>query len=147
MDARVESFSSELLQLGNVVAVGTDVIEVVRIERALARTGSFVDRVFTAEEQAYCFSAKGSTATERFAVRFAAKEAVFKALGVGLGQVGFKDVEVVRQPSGQPTLALSGRAETISEKLGCARWLVSLSHSKTVAQAVVVGLNGAGNAS
>ena len=89
------------------VRVGIDLVEVGRLERALARRPSLAGRVFTDVERAA--SARG-VATQRLAARFAAKEAAMKALGVGLGAFALRDVEVLTAPDGSPSLALHGRA-------------------------------------
>ncbi len=121
-----------------VVGIGTDLVEVERMRELLARRPRFVDRVFTAGERQYCEAAVNPS--ERFAVRFAAKEAVLKALGVGLGGADFADIEVVRAESGKPDLKITGRAAALAEELGIFRWMVTMSHSETMAQAFVVAL-------
>ncbi len=119
------------------IGVGVDLVEVGRFRRVLARTPSLVDRLFTADEQAYAQAARDPV--ERYAVRFAAKEATMKALGVGLGAIDWHDVEVVRDDgSGAPSLRVTGRAASIAEKAGANRWLVSLSHTSSTAGAVVI---------
>ena len=121
-----------------VIGVGTDLIEIARISQSIDRFGSrFLARVFTPLEIAYCQRKKN--AAESFAARFAAKEAGAKALGTGISHgVGWLDLEVVRQPSGKPTLSLSGRAALRARQLGIAKSSLSLSHSKDIALAVVV---------
>ena len=79
---------------------------------------------------------------ESLAARFAAKEAVMKALGVGLGDFEFRDVEVLRADSGEPSLSLKGKARTIADARGVASWLLTLSHTDTTAMAVVIALGG-----
>ncbi len=123
---------------GNVVGIGTDLVEVERMRDILNRRPRFVDRVFTSGERRYCEAAVDPS--ERFAVRFAAKEAVLKALGVGLGGADFADIEVVRTESGQPELKIMGRAAALAEEQGIFRWLITMSHSQTMAQAFVVAL-------
>jgi holo-[acyl-carrier protein] synthase len=95
-----------------------------------------VDRLFTESERAY--ARRSRDPGPRLAVRFAAKEAVLKALGVGVGAAAFRDVEVVRGENGAPSLVLSGRAAVLSAGCGVRRWHVSLSHTDTVAVATVV---------
>lgn len=119
----------------SVNGIGTDVIEIERIQQALERTPNFVNRIYTVAEQQYC-----DGLAERYAVRFAAKEAVLKALGLGLGGADFKEIEVTRQTSGQPGLLLTGRALVCAEKNAVEGWLISLSHSDTIAQAFVASL-------
>jgi len=121
-----------------VIGVGTDLIEIARISHSIDRFGDrFLHRVFTPREIAYCRSKKN--AAESFAARFAAKEAAAKALGTGISRgVSWLELEVVRLPSGQPTLSLSGRAAQCATRLGVARASLSLTHSKDFALAVVV---------
>ena len=117
-----------------VIGVGTDVIEIARISQSIGRFGDrFLRRVFTPREIAYCRRRKNA------AESFAAKEAAAKALGTGISHgVGWLDLEVVRQPSGKPSLSLSGRAALRARQLGIAKSSLSLSHSKDIALAVVV---------
>lgn len=124
-----------------VVGHGVDVVEVARIARMLAdHADRFADRCFTPAEQAYC-SASARRAAEHYAVRFAAKEAVLKALGRGLGEgLSLREIEVVRAASGEPSLVLHGGAATIAHERGVARWLISLSHTESVAMASVIAL-------
>lgn len=127
------------------IGVGLDLVDVDRVERALARTPGLVTRLFTPRERAYCESGRAPTArAQRFAARFAAKEAVMKALGVGLGGIGWRDVEVRRADDGRPSLWVTGRAAELATLLGVAHWSVSLTHTATVAGAVVVA-SGRGN--
>jgi len=117
-----------------IVKNGVDLIEIPRIQSALDRFGErFLKRVFTAGEIAEC---KGKA--EALAVRFAAKEAVTKALGTGIGPVTWLEVETLSKRSGEPYIVLHGRAELIANYLGLAAWAVSLSHSRDNAIAVVV---------
>jgi holo-[acyl-carrier protein] synthase len=121
-----------------VLGVGVDLCEVDRMRRVLARTPGFAARVFTDDEQAYCRARRDPA--ERFAARFAAKEAVLKAMGVGLGACAFRDIEVVRAESGAPSLALHGAAAELAAARGIARWHVSLSHTSMVAEALVMAV-------
>jgi len=106
-----------------VLGVGVDLCDVDRMRRVLARTPGFVARVFTAGEQAYCREQRDPA--ERFAARFAAKEAVLKAMGVGLGACAFREIEVVRAESGRPSLALHGSAAGLAEARGIGAWHVT----------------------
>lgn len=124
----------------SVVAIGADLVDIDRIRQVIERQPRFVERVFTAEERAYCL--KRRDPAERFAARFAAKEAVLKALGTGLGGADFDDIEVVRLDTGQPTLRITGRAKARADQLGIDGWLITLSHADHVAQAVVAALAG-----
>lgn len=120
------------------VSLGTDVVDLDRFRVALQRTPGMVDRVFTEGERAYALRKRDPT--ERLAARFAVKEATMKALGVGLGAFRFHDVEVVKARSGEPSLALTGRAADLAARRGINGWKVSITHSDLVALAVVVGL-------
>ncbi|HZL26296.1 MAG TPA: holo-ACP synthase [Acidobacteriaceae bacterium] len=121
-----------------VIGLGTDLIEIERIERSVARFGErFLERVFTPGEIAYCHAKRGSA--ESFAARFAAKEAGAKALGTGISRgVSWKEFEVKRQPGQRPELHLSGRAAEIARELGVNRMSLSLTHSREMSMAVVV---------
>jgi holo-[acyl-carrier protein] synthase len=121
------------------VAVGVDVVDLDRFESVMTRQKSFLDRVFTAGEREYCDKAKAtSVRCQRYAARFAAKEAVMKALGCGLGAYGFHDVEVAREDdSGEPSLLVKGKAAVLADERGITRWMLSLSHSDVVAIALV----------
>lgn len=135
-----DTFDDGLQQLPGlvVVAIGADVIEIDRVRQVVTRQPSFVERVYSPAEIKYC--QKHRDPAERFAVRFAAKEAVLKALGTGLGGADLSDIEVVRRSSGQPQLQLSGRAQLRSDEMGIRSWLITLSHADTVAQAFVAAL-------
>lgn len=116
------------------LASGVDIIEISRVRRVLERYGQrFLDRVFTPREIAYC---AGRAAN--LAARFAAKEATMKALGTGVRGVGWKDIEVVRQESGAPTVELHGRGKGRAQRLGVVHIALSLSHSREYAVAFVV---------
>ena len=121
-----------------IVGIGTDMIEIARIERSVARYGElFLHRVFTAGEIAYCQAKKN--AAESFAARFAAKEAGAKALGTGISRgVAWRELEVTRAPGQRPELHLHGRAAEIAAKLGIRRLSLSLTHSRDMSLAVVV---------
>ncbi len=121
-----------------VIAVGIDVVDIDRMRAIVARQPRFVERVFTPTERDYAQAA--SDPAERFAARFAAKEAGLKALGVGLGGADFVDLAVRKRASGEPVLEVTGRAADKADALGIDGWLLTLSHSDTVACAVVVGL-------
>lgn len=121
-----------------IVGTGVDLAETARIEQALAKHGDrFRKRIFTAREIAYCERFKNKA--ERYAARFAAKEAAFKALGTGWGAgVRWLDVEITHLPSGKPELELSGRAEEVARELGVRRMDVSLSHADRFVAAQVI---------
>jgi len=126
-----------------IVGSGIDLAEIGRIERSVDRYGSrFLDRVYTAAEQAYCMRKR--KAGESFAARFAAKEAAAKALGTGISYgVSWLEIEVVREPSGRPTIKFHGRAAQIAARLGVVRAALSITHTGQLAMASVV-LEGAG---
>jgi holo-[acyl-carrier protein] synthase len=120
----------------SVVGLGADVVEVGRMRLALDRTASLAERLFSDGERAYAFEQHDPA--KSLAARFAAKEAVMKALGVGLGDIDFHDVEVVRRDDGAPQLHVRGRARALAAQRGVMRWLVSLSHTESTALAVVI---------
>ena len=121
-----------------IVGTGIDIVEVARIAAAVERFGErFLNRVFTTSEIRYCRSKQNSM--ERFAARFAAKEAAFKAIGTGWRHgVTWQDVEVGREPGGRPTLCYSGKAAEFAAKLGVRRVSLSLSHTTEQAIAHVI---------
>jgi len=121
-----------------IVGTGIDIVEVARIAAAVGRFGErFLDRVFTATEIRYCWSKQN--AMERFAARFAAKEAAFKAIGTGWRHgVTWKDIEVGREPGGRPTICYAGKAAEFAAKLGMRRASLSLSHTAEQAIAYVI---------
>ena len=120
---------------GPTSAVGVDVIEIERVEAALARFGErFLRRVYTAEEAAFC---RGRV--HELAARFAAKEAVMKALGTGARGVAWREIEVLPNHRGKPLVYLYGRARARAERIGLAGLDVSMSHSREYAVAFVVG--------
>ena len=117
---------------------GVDLIELERIEGVIRRYGlRFLVRVFTPGE----LEEVGEN-TASLAVRFAAKEAVAKALGTGIGDVGWQEIEILRGPARQPQLQLSGRAAAFAEDLGLDTWSLSLTHNQSQAIALVVAIGG-----
>lgn len=124
---------------GTVVGVGTDLVEVERFRLAMTRRGSrFSERLFSDDERRY--AQRHRDPAPRLAARFAAKEAVMKALGVGLWKFAFRDVEVVRAPSGAPSIALRGKAADLATAGGVGSWQLSLSHTDETAIAVALAL-------
>jgi holo-[acyl-carrier protein] synthase len=121
-----------------IIGLGVDIAEVPRIKAAIERRGQpFLRRVFTPNEIAYCERFKNKF--ERYAGRFAAKEATMKALGTGWrGGIRWVDLEVVRQQSGRPTMALAGEAAKIAAALGVRRISVSITHTASQALAQVI---------
>jgi holo-[acyl-carrier protein] synthase len=121
-----------------IVGLGVDITEVDRMQAAIARRGRpFLERLFTPAEIAYCQKHRHSA--ERFAGRFAAKEAAMKALGTGWARgVRWIDIEVVREPSGKPTLKLAGAAKAIAGGLGVKHIAVTITHDGNTALAQVI---------
>lgn len=120
----------------SVVGVGIDLVDVGRLRSAMSRRPGFATRVFTDLERDT--KASGSRVAERLAARFAAKEATMKALGVGLGAFALRDVEVLVSEDGRPSLRLHGAARERADCLGVRSFALSLSHTSTLASAVVV---------
>ena len=121
-----------------IVGTGIDIAEVPRIEASIARFGDrFLRRIFTEAEIRYC-EAKANR-VERYAARFAAKEAAMKAIGTGWNHgVAWRDVEVCRQPGGRPTIEFHGKAAEFAAKLGAVHIALSLSHTAEYAIAQVI---------
>ncbi|MCJ7567444.1 MAG: holo-ACP synthase [Anaerolineales bacterium] len=118
------------------VSSGIDIVEVERIDRAIIRHGQrFFQRFYTSTE---LVDAGGRTPA--LAARFAAKEAVAKALGTGIGEVGWKEIEIIKGPHKEPLLHLSGRADEIARELRITAWSISLSHTHEHAIAVAIAL-------
>jgi len=122
----------------SVLGIGVDLVENARIQHSLDRFGErFLQRVFTAGEIEYSQSMKYPA--RHFAARFAAKEAVSKAFGTGIGKaMGWKDIDVRRRESGEPYLVLEGGARKLAEERKVTKVLISLSHTENHAMAVVV---------
>jgi holo-[acyl-carrier protein] synthase len=121
-----------------IIGTGIDIVEVERIAAAIERFGErFLARIYTAEERRYCEAR--AHRIERFAARFAAKEAGMKALGTGLSRgVSWVDVQVGREPGGRPVLAFAGKAAEVAAQMGVARVALSLSHTAGHAVAQVI---------
>lgn len=121
-----------------IIGSGIDMVEIERIQQSMERFGQrFLDRVFTAAEQAYCLQKRN--AAESLAARFAAKEAGAKALGTGISRgVNWLEIEVIREPGGRPALHFHGRAAEIARQLGVAQAALSLTHTKSLSMASVV---------
>jgi holo-[acyl-carrier protein] synthase len=115
---------------------GVDLCEIPRVREAIERHGErILARIFTSTERSQCGENYAS-----LAARFAAKEAVAKALGTGLGVVSFTEIEIVRGESGEPLLSLHGDAQAAAERLGLKEWAISLSHTGDYAVASVVAI-------
>src|SRR5213080_1997364 len=121
-----------------IVGTGIDISEVPRIAESIAKFGDrFLHRIFTEEERRYCDSK--ANRIERYAARFAAKEASMKALGTGWNHgVRWRDIEVSRQPGGRPTISFHGKAAEFASKLGAVHIALSLSHTADQAIAQVI---------
>lgn len=123
----------------SILGHGVDLVEVARIARLLDEYGEqFTQRVFTEHERTWCDSARRRRA-ERYAARFAAKEAVLKALGSGLRHgISWTDIEVHRLPSGRPVIQLSGRCAEMATEMRITEWHISLSHTDSDAMASAI---------
>lgn len=121
-----------------ILGLGTDLAEVQRIQRSIDRFGPrFLERVYTPDEIAYCIRKK--TSAQSFAARFAAKEAAAKALGTGIAQgIRWRDIEVLRAPSGRPSIQFHGPAADRATRLGVHTVSLSLTHSAQLSIAVVI---------
>jgi holo-[acyl-carrier protein] synthase len=122
----------------SVLGIGVDLVECARIQRSLDRFGDrFLHRIFTDGEIAYSMSMKFPA--RHLAARFAAKEAVSKAFGTGIGKaMGWRDIDVRKKPSGEPFLVFSGLAQELAAKRGVTSALVTLSHTEHHAMACIV---------
>lgn len=125
-------------EVSNVVGMGADLLDIDRFRAVLIRRPGLVKRCFT-ESERFSLEERRDT-VPGLAVRFAAKEAVMKALGVGLGGFALRDVEVQRDSSGEPLLLLHGRAARLAETRGVSEWRISLSHTSSNAMAVALAL-------
>ena len=123
----------------HVVGIGTDLVEVPRFALALQRRPRLADRLFSDAEREYAYRFRDPT--KSLAARFGAKEAVMKALGVGLWKFAFRDVEVVRLRSGAPTLALYNKALELANERGVTEWHLSLTHTDSMAMAVALAVS------
>jgi holo-[acyl-carrier protein] synthase len=125
-----------------IIGLGLDIAEIDRIEAAIVRHGeAFIKRLFTPEETEYC--ERFQNRYERYAARFAAKEAAMKALGTGWRHgIRWRDIEVTREPSGKPTLRLAGVALQFADRMGVRNIALSITHSGNLAIAQVIFENG-----
>jgi len=121
-----------------VIGIGVDLCEVDRMRTALGRTPTLRERVFTDDERAYCDRRKDPT--ERYAARFAAKEAVMKAMGVGVGACKWREIEVAKASSGAPAVRLHGGAQALADGLGISAWRLTITHTHRIAEAIAVAL-------
>src|SRR5690242_9027678 len=127
--------------MSQILGIGTDIVECLRIAQMIDRHGElFLNRVYTSDEIAYCSSRKA--ATQHYAGRWAAKEAVLKALGTGWSRgISWRDIEVRNDEGGRPSIRIEGGAQEACERLGITDMLISISHcrSHAVAFATAVG--------
>jgi holo-[acyl-carrier protein] synthase len=123
-----------------IVAHGIDLVDCPRIEQMIQRHGErFINRVFTAAEQAY--AEKNKNETEKLAGRFAAKEAVLKLMGTGWrGKIAWTDIEIINNTAGQPEVTLAGEVREIADRLGIEHISVSITHTANFAIASAVAL-------
>lgn len=120
------------------IGIGVDLCDVDRMRVVLERTPSLRERLFTSRERDYCDARRDPA--ERYAARFAAKEAVLKAMGLGVGACKWAEIEVVRHDSGAPSLRLHGGARVLADERDISRWLLTMSHTSHVAEAIAVAL-------
>jgi len=121
-----------------IISIGIDIIEVARIREALVRTPRFTERVFTAAERSYC-DGRGAVAAQHYAARFAAKEAVLKALQTGWrGGIAWRDVEISLREGGAPYLIFHGQVKELFEQSGATAAHLTMSHTSEHAIAQVV---------
>ena len=127
--------------LMSIIGHGIDLVEIDRIEKMRAEHGqAFLDRCFTSDEQAYAESAPRVRA-ERYAARFAAKEAILKAFGTGLREgISWTDMDVTRNDLGAPSIRLTGEAAALAAQMGISGWRVSLTHTADLAMASVIAV-------
>lgn len=121
------------------VGIGIDIVDVPRFEKVLARRPMIVDRLFTEGEKL-----DTKLRPQRLAARFAAKEAVMKACGVGVGSTGWKTIEVKKMRSGAPMVVLHGTAQDLADRVGIKNMHITLTHTDMTAAAFVVGTDDAG---
>lgn len=121
-----------------VIGIGTDLVEVERFRLALTRRPALAERLFSDDERAYADRFRDPT--KSLAARFGAKEAVMKAMGVGLWKFALRDVEVARHSSGEPYLVLHDKAAALAATRGVREWRLTLTHTDSMAMAVALAL-------
>jgi holo-[acyl-carrier protein] synthase len=118
------------------LAVGVDLIEIARVKEILGKYDRrFLNRIYTEREQRYCIGR-----VDRLAARFAAKEAVSKALGTGIGEATWREIEILNEENGRPRLLLHGAAQELAWKQNLSNWSISISHTETHAISTVVAM-------
>jgi holo-[acyl-carrier protein] synthase len=126
------------VEASGVIGLGIDAVDIDRFRRVLVRRPGMAERLFTDGERAH--AAQHLDPAPSLAARFAAKEAVMKALGVGIGAFAWTDVEVVRPPGGRPSIVVQGQAASLASNQGVGHWHVSLTHTAALAEAVVAAM-------
>src|SRR5262245_3719362 len=126
--------------MSHIIGIGTDIVECLRIGQMIERHGElFLGRVYTPDEISYCSSRKAST--QHYAGRWAAKEAVLKALGTGWARgINWKDIEVRNDEGGRPSIHIEGGAQEHCERLGITEMLISISHCRSHAVAFATAI-------
>jgi len=126
--------------MSDIIGIGTDITECLRIARMIDRHGElFINRVYTTEEIKYCQGRKQST--QHYTGRWAAKEAILKALGTGWRKgISWRDIEVRNEPSGRPVVAIRGGAKDVVEHLGITEIQVTISHCRSHATATAIAV-------
>ena len=125
-----------------IVGCGIDLVKIERIEKIIKRWGdNFIFRIFTSLEREYCEKKKGNK-FQSYAGKFAAKEALLKALGLGLREANWKEIEIKNDELGQPIIDTSGKLKNIASTKGVSKYFISISHTKeyAVAQVILEGL-------
>ena len=124
----------------DIIGIGTDITECLRIARMIERHGElFINRVYTPAEIRYCQSRK--QATQHYTGRWAAKEAILKALGTGWARgISWRDIEILNEPGGKPVVGVRGGAKELVEQLGITKLLVTISHCHTHATAYAIAV-------
>ena len=135
-DPRVST--GPLPTVGPVLGVGIDLCDVERLRAAMQRTPGMRNRIFSEAEQEYC--ERRHDPAERYAARFAAKEAVLKAMGCGLGSCAVRDIQVLNEKTGAPRVVLVDTAARLAAEKGVAGWHLSLTHTSSLAQATALAL-------
>lgn len=123
-----------------VLGIGVDMVEIERVERALARHERFASRLFSERERERCMDC--ARPARRFAACFAAKEAASKAMGTGIRGFSWRELELLADERGRPVLQLSGRAREVAARMGIREILVSVTHTRDAALAVAQALGG-----
>jgi len=125
----------------DIIGIGTDITECLRIARMIERHGElFINRVYTPAEIRYCRSRK--QATQHYTGRWAAKEAILKALGTGWARgISWRDIEILNEPGGRPVVGVRGGAKDLVEQFGITKILVTISHCHTHATAYAIAIN------